>query len=352
MLEIKHKGLSPKTLASNKIILIAGPRVSSMKNNKESVIELPRGTVIKGKILSILKDKRGHPRANVDVTGLFVKSNSGITPYQGETSIKLPSTIHFWIYRQKIYLHDPWAAPVYKDLTKGMIWDYYHSIWPEIKKELLGHNLTLMAVFNKDPEHPKKIRNYPGTDEPILIRSFADLDELIFNHAIEIIPDLQRPGEYGLTRRGVIDVDSEASLDITKRVVMKIHDRLKALKYKPYLVSTASRAGFHVRFDLTSPVDALELKQKLLKDVIFYLYDNDPFIKEHILNPSNLNPSREFKKKSKKIFLDLAPLKARGGIKAIGSINMKTLGIAKLVPVEKLKSFTPRFNEILEWKGK
>jgi len=81
----------------------------------------------------------------------------------------------------------------------------------------------------------------------------------------------------------------------------------------------------------------------ILDDVILPLYDE---LKDLILDPSVLNYPVEVKKDSNMVFLDLAPLKQRGGVKAVGSVSAKTGAIVKIVAIAKLASFEPIMDEI------
>jgi hypothetical protein len=341
---LKHDAPVPKGLKPGAIVLLRG-RVQ-VDPVKPDIYQIPQGSAIYGEVVARERDDLGHSRLKIKTEGT-------------------PGKAYFWIYNDKLYSHDPFEKPIIKGVTKRRVLNHYRTAWPILRKEIIGHNLTVVLAWPKGDKPTQESRLYPKNTkragQTFEIKSWRDLDMIVFYHGVEIVPDLELKTEYGMLRRGVIDVDSKASLEDTKHVVVLLYQRLlevgraarvgsKKVSFRPYIVSTGSKAGFHVRFDIMDAegkksvaLPAMELKDLIDKGVLLYLWATSDIIKEHCLDPhrrmyGKVDPSI----RAGKVFLDLSPMKARGGIKAIGSINAKTLAIVQRVPLNQLADFMPK----------
>lgn len=276
---------------------------------------------------------------------------------------------YFWVYHGKAFNHDPFDKVLVPErdvkVTKRQILEHYRSVWPALRQEVVGHQLTVVFYWagSSGFSTSRNMRVGPKVaKETLEIKLWKDLENIVYNHGIEIIPDLELKEEYGKLRRAAIDVDSKAALEDTKHVVILLYRRLLEIKPKdwgitlrdieghvdpkarlrPYIVSTGSKAGFHVRFDIDEPYPAMELKDRIEKDVLWKLWETSDVVQQFCLDPHRRMYPKDPAVRGNKIFLDLSPMKARGGIKAIGSINAKTFAIVQRVPLSQLEAFVPQ----------
>jgi len=277
---------------------------------------------------------------------------------------------YFWAYHGKAFNHDPFDKVLVPErevkVTKRQILEHYRSAWPALRQEVIGHHLTVVFYWGSY-QPSRNMRVGPKVLKDTLeINRWKDLENIIYNHGIEIIPDLELKDEYGMLRRAAIDVDSKASLEDTKHVVTLLYRRLLEInpkdwdiklrdgeghvdpkaRLRPYIVSTGSKAGFHVRLDLGEPYPAMELKDRIEKDVLWKLWETSDVVQQFCLDPHRRMYPKDPAVRGGKVFLDLSPMKARGGIKAIGSINAKTFAIVQRVPLSQLEAFVPQHDAV------
>ncbi len=340
---LKHDKPIPEGLKTGSEVVLRGKlQVDPVKLD---IFQIPQGIALHGDVIASERDDLGHQR-------LKVKTRA---------EQKVPAKIaYFWIYNDKLFNGDPFEKVIYKNLNKRQILSHYRTVWPALRKEIIGHQLTVVLFWGGAL---KQTRLWPYTgNKTFEIANWHDLEQVIYFHGIELIPDLELKSEYGKLRRCVIDVDSKAPLEDTKHVVVEIYRRLLEIKpkdwgikirdseghvdpkgrFRPYIVSTGSKAGFHVRFDLDEAYPAMELKTMIEKDVLLKVWETSDVVRQFCLDPHRRMYPKDPAIRSGKIFLDLSPMKARGGIKAIGSINAKTLAIVQRVPLNQLADFMPK----------
>lgn len=320
---LKHDAPVPEGLKVGSTVVLRG-RIQ-VDPVKPDVFQIPQGTSLPGEVIASERDDLGHRRLKVKTQGK-------------------PGKAYFWVYNGKLFNRDPFEKVLNPTkehaVTKRQILAHYRNAWPSLRKEIVGHQLTVVLFWGGALKQTR-LWPYQG-NHTFEIANWRDLERVVYYHGIEIIPDLELKDEAGMLRRCVIDVDSKASLDDTKHVVVLLYRRLLELGYKPYIVSTGSKAGFHVRFDLDKPQHAMTIKAKIEKDVLLHLWATSDVIRDTCLDPHRRMYPKDPAIRSGKVFLDLSPMKSRGGIKAIGSINAKTFGIVQRVPLNQLAGFVPQ----------
>ena len=98
-----------------------------------------------------------------------------------------------------------------------------------------------------------------------------------------------------------------------------------------------------------SPAPFAVVKRYLLENVIRYIWSNVDGAEDLMLDPERLSYPVSHKRESNKCFLDLASLKDRGGVKAVGTINAKNGALVRVVDPRRLASFKPIPWEICEF---